>query len=175
MIKFVFTGLLGVLALSAFCPADQGAGFAIKEYDGCYSIDTVTACHDYHFIEIKNETTENIMILFERDTTMTNNELIRSRFMTRIPGGMSYYEWLFDGNVNWGNHCRGLYSTFFKILPPDQTFTIIQRVDYGQDQDDFKKIARIITADEMRTLFSILVRLEPDVKPSYQPNILVID
>lgn len=174
MIKFVFTGLLGVLALSAFCPADQGAGFAIKEYDGCYSIDTVTASHDYHFIEIKNETKENIWILFERDTAMTNNELIRSRFKTRTYG-MSYSEWLFDGNVDWGNPCCGLYSTFFKILPPDQTFTIIQRVGYGQGQDDFKEFARIITTDEMRGLFRSLVQLEPDVKPSYQPNILVID
>lgn len=164
------------LVLCSFVSPKEESGFSVKEYESCYFVDTVANTYDYHFIDIKNETAENIWILIEKDTTVTNIEMINQRFKRRPPtGGMSYYEWIFDGNVIWATPTLELYSRFFKILPPGETFTIAKKQKSHTEETDFIKYVRVITSAEMRTLFKVLVQLTPDTEPSYQPNVLVVE
>ena len=73
---------------------------------------------------IKNVSCQNIWILIEKDTSLTNKELINRRFKYRNDGEMSLFQWMVD-EVDWSRFVTNIDSTFFKILAPGLTFTMI--------------------------------------------------
>lgn len=122
-------------------------------------------------ITIKNVSCQNIWILIEKDTSLTNKELINRRFKYRNEGDMSLFQWMVDGEVDWSRFVTNIDSTFFKILAPGLTFTMI-----SVDNSVYKLIEyiRIISGEEMKELFKALSTLPPDITPSYQPDVIYI-
>ena len=120
---------------------------------------------------IENVSCQNIWILIEKDTSLTNKELINRRFKYRNEGDMSLFQWMVDGNVNWSGFVLRLDSTFFKILAPGLTFTMIS-VD--NPMYELIEYIRIISGEEMKELFNALSTLPPDTTPSYQPDVIYI-
>ena len=121
-------------------------------------------------ITVKNVSCQNIWILIEKDTSLTNKELINRRFKYRNDGEMSLFQWMVD-EVDWSRFVTNIDSTFFKILAPGLTFTMI-----SVDNSVYKLIEyiRIISGEEMKELFKALSTLPPDITPSYQPNVIYI-
>lgn len=119
---------------------------------------------------IKNVSCQNIWILIEKDTSLTNKELINRRFKYRNEGDMSLFQWMVD-EVDWSRFVTNIDSTFFKILAPGLTFTMI-----SVDNSVYKLIEyiRIISGEEMKELFNALSTLPPDTTPSYQPDVIYI-
>ena len=119
---------------------------------------------------IKNVSCQNIWILIEKDTSLTNKELINRRFKYRNDGEMSLFQWMVD-EVDWSRFVTNIDSTFFKILAPGLTFTMI-----SVDNSVYKLIEyiRIISGEEMKELFNALSTLPPDTTPSYQPDVIYI-
>ena len=119
---------------------------------------------------IENVSCQNIWILIEKDTSLTNKELINRRFKYRNDGEMSLFQWMVD-EVDWSRFVTNIDSTFFKILAPGLTFTMI-----SVDNSVYKLIEyiRIISGEEMKELFKALSTLPPDTTPSYQPDVIYI-
>lgn len=122
--------------------------------------------------EIKNLSDDNLWILFEHDRTMTTKQLIRLRFKKSNYGGMSMFHWMIDGEVDWSRFVPDLYGTFFKILPPEQSFFIYIHCN----NDDYSILGdiRILPNLEVKESFNLLSKVSAKIKPSYQPNIMVI-
>ena len=119
---------------------------------------------------IKNVSCQNIWILIEKDTSLTNKELINRRFKYRNDGEMSLFQWMVD-EVDWSRFVTNIDSTFFKILAPGLTFTMIS-VD--NPMYELIEYIRIISGEEMKELFKALSTLPPDTTPSYQPDVIYI-
>lgn len=122
--------------------------------------------------EIKNISDDNLWILFEHDLTMTTEQLIRLRFKKNVYGGMSMFQWMMDDDVDWSRFVPDLYDTFFKILPPGQSFYICI-----YDNNDKNKIIgdiRILSNIEIKKTFNLLSKIPADKKTSYQPTCINI-
>lgn len=84
---------------------------------------------------------------------------------------MTLFQWMADGNVNWGECYVEVYSTFFKILPPNHVFTIVIS---SPIYSDIKDQIRIIPNEEIKKFFSPLSNIRPGDKPSYQSHVLIL-
>lgn len=161
--------IITILLSTTFCVSAQ------TDYNISYREEPVIIEGDSirQFIcEIQNKSNNNIWILFESDSTLTNKEIIYHRFKKRVPSGMSMYQWMVDGNVNWNNFVPDLNSTFFKILPPNEIFNIISSHNFS---GNLIPCLRIITTEEIISYFHALANLSPTIYPSYQLNVLLID
>ena len=121
-------------------------------------------------ITIKNVSCQNIWILIEKDTSLTNKKLINRRFKYRNDGEMSLFQWMVD-EVDWSRFVTNIDSTFFKILAPGLTFTMIS---VNNPMYELIEYIRIISGEEMKELFKSLSALPPDITPSYQPDVIYI-
>lgn len=123
--------------------------------------------------EIKNTADCNLWILLERDSEMTNKDLIYYRFKRPlVPGGTPTFQWLIEDEVNWGKGTVSLFQTFFKILPPGRSFYIVFGADV--DVEEYLDALRVIPNSEMETLFKSLSKIPAGRMPSYQADVIVI-
>lgn len=127
-------------------------------------------------IEIENKSDENLWLFFEKDSVGSNRNIIRKRFFRSPSGEMSLFQWMVDGNVNWGELCPDIYDRwFFKIIPPHDSFHIVL---IGNDISKFEHVEkqiRILTQLEMQDIhggFKCITA--PKTHPSYQENIITI-
>lgn len=170
--KQYITALLTLFLVLLFPNRIEGKQpYAIHEYNDCYAVDSVR--HAEWILEIKNIADENIWILFENDDTISDKTLINNRFRSRRDGGMSLYHWMVDGNVNWGEPCLDLFSDFFKILPPNESFYVVSESDSAMFKE-LKNKLRVLSNSEIKLIFKPLSLIEHTAKPSYQPNVLII-
>jgi hypothetical protein len=167
MIKVRFLILLALLNFSI----DSSAQSSIRKMSDCYKINGMIC--QQNLLQIENVSDENIWIFFEPDTTLTDNELILSRFKYKGEGDMSLYQWITDGNVNWGNLCPELDSLFFKILTPNQKFNIVYIGDNIECFDEISQKLRIITNSEIRQIYKPLSQISATDPPAFQPDVIV--
>ena len=106
MIKVRFLILLALLNFSI----DSSAQSSIRKMSDCYKINGMIC--QQNLLQIENVSDENIWIFFEPDTTLTDNELILSRFKYKGEGDMSLYQWITDGEIS----VRNLTLCFSKYL-----------------------------------------------------------
>lgn len=146
--------------------------YSIREFNECFVIDSVK--HVEHVLKIKNEANENLWILFEQNDTISDKTLIYQRFRNRKDGDMGLYQWMVDGNVNWGKPCLDLYTEFFKILPPNESFYIVSDTNHNRLYIELINAMHVLSNTEIRQIFKPLSNIKPTNPPAYQPNILLI-
>ena len=120
---------------------------------------------------IHNNSEQRVWVFFEEDTTISNNQLIYNRLKHRPEGGMSMFEWIVDGNVNWDGFVLDMES-FIKIIPPGETFSIVTL--HEPVNEKILKMIRVIPDDEMIEYFHALSTIKPTDTPLYQPNVIVL-
>lgn len=135
-----------------------------------YSVDNVV--YNQTFNEIKNTSNSNVWIIFEKDITKSDIEILKERFFNREKG-MSYIEFIFDGNVNWEHFEIDVWSTFFKIIPPGGDFLICTISQHDTNIDDIMKYLRVINVGEL-SRYKVIKQITPDTTPSYQPNVITL-
>lgn len=93
---------------------------------------TVNICTDdsikltEHIINIKNDTDDSIILIFNRDSTISDYSLVRNTFYSKPTDGMSLAEWLLEsGDVDYSHLRISLFDSFIKIITPDTSFSLI--------------------------------------------------
>ena len=138
----------------------------------CVPLETPTDTVFQYINTIQNNSKNNAWVFFEKDTSMSNDKLIFFRLKHRPEGSMSMFEWIVDGNVNWGNVTYELWSTFIKIIPPNEKFTVVTLS--GNTNYELLRALRVIPEEELIQIFSPLSVIKPTDIPLYQQDIIVV-
>lgn len=125
-----------------------------------------------YMIKIKNISNQNLWIFFEDDPDLIDRDIIVNRFKRNKGGDMSLFQCMADINVDWEYFIPELNSTFFKILSPGLTFTIVSIKP--QIHITLIEKLRIISNDDIAVIFHPLSTFAPETSPSYQPDVILI-
>lgn len=104
---------------------------------------------------IKNLYTDTLWIMFEPDQNKSDYEFIKNSFFSRGHDSVKLFSYLLDGNVNW---TVGVFDTFFKLIPPEQSFNILIEGDSISDIDLLINSIRIIPQSFIFDNFGLIKR-----------------
>lgn len=93
------------------------------------------------FYTLKNTSNDTLWIMFDHKSHNSDYEFIKNLFFSRSYDGTRLFNALLDGNVYW---TIGVFSGFFKLLPPKKSFNILIEGDSIPDIDLLINKARII-------------------------------
>ena len=179
--------LLSIFLLTiASCLHAQSVQF--DEYKYSYAISEETK-YDINTIIVTNKTKETVVLWFEKDSivqTKTIGDKVRNYFFATegkysIPFAHIIYDYGNTANIS----LIGLFNTFYKLIEPQETFTIqvICRIPYNKDIVElFKKMITTVTPSQLRNdnrqVFSMFSGISNDKNwevISFKPDILVIN
>lgn len=161
--------LLTIFCSNMVCVVYGQDSYLITESTVPYVIYNEETVNQYIYT-IRNITDNNIWILLEKDPSIDNRKLIVTRFKQKSTG-MSLFDFMIC-ETDWTDFKLKPYNNFFKILSPNDEFSFI--FTNSAIYDSFKESIRIMTAEEMAEIFKPLLIIDPDTKPSYQPNVIYL-
>lgn len=167
MCRLIISVIVIVLG-SVLTKAEQ----TISKTTTCVSLEVSDDTISQYINTIHNHSDQRLWVFFEEDTTVSNSQLIYNRLKHRPAYGMSMFEWITDGNVNWHDFVLDMWSTFIKIIPPDETFSIITLDE--QVNEKILTTIRVIPEQEMIEQFRPIAIIQSTDTPLYQPNVIVV-
>lgn len=107
------------------------------------------------FCTIRNLSKDTLWIMFEPDQNKSDYDFIKNTFFSRKHDSVKLFNYLLDGNVNW---TVGVFDTFFKLIPPKQSFNILIEGDSTFDIDLLIDRIRIIPQSFIFNNFGLIKR-----------------
>lgn len=125
-------------------------------------------------IAIQNNSTQNVIIVFEKDNMLSSKQIFRKNFKRRNAYGFSLIEILSDNNKSIGYSDMDLFSNFFKILEPNQKFEIIIPNTTKKLTESIFSQVIVLNYNDFSNWKSFINTLSTSTPPSYQSNSIVL-